>query len=279
MIDEDHLDEDHPSDDPRSNPLSGSVSSDFRSLRKVEILEPLEDTEIEHLISRLPTLRLDKGNLLFTPMHRSNLSFFLLDGSVRIYKSSGQWELTLEIVHSGGMFSNSGAGSSFYESLGYESIGHEGLEGNSVAQPTGDGLYLGVYAQALRPARVAMMRHEHFGRIVREHPEVGLKAMSILERRLSFYAERMFDMGVREIPTRLARMILWLLEDEGVVDAEGIKIATRYTHEELATMVGSRRVAITRALRELRDSGVRTTKRQIRVEDLEALKQAAAQIQ
>ena len=31
MIDEDHLDEDHPSDDPRSNPLSGRVSSDFRS--------------------------------------------------------------------------------------------------------------------------------------------------------------------------------------------------------------------------------------------------------
>ena len=134
----------------------------------------------------------------------------------------------------------------------------------------------GLYAQTLRPARVAMIRHEHFRRLIREHPEVGLKAMANLERRLSFYAERMFDLGTREIPVRLARLILWLLEDEGVVSNEGIKISTRYTHEELATMVGSRRVAITRALRELQNNGVELKSRHIHVRDMEALRCAAA---
>ena len=235
---------------------AGNFSGDGRALRKVEVLEPLADAEIEKLMSCLPTLNLQKGNILFTPAHRSSLSFFLLDGAVRIYKACEGRELTLEIVHSGSMFSNSSVGALA------DSRNEEGSAG----------LNCGLYAQTLRPSRVAMIRHEHFGRIVRQHPEVGLKAMADLERRLSFYAERMFDISTREVQSRLARLILWLLEDEGVVSNEGIKVSTRYTHEELAAMIGSRRVAITRALRDLKNNGVEMKSRHIHVRDMEALR-------
>ena len=240
---------------------AGNFSKDGRALRKVEVLEPLADAEIEKLMGCLPALDFQKGNLLFTPVHHGSLSFFLLEGAVRIYKACEGRELTLEIVHSGSMFSNSSVSGALAESRNEE---------DSVS------LNCGLYAQTLRPSRVAMIRHEHFGRIVRQHPEVGLKAMADLERRLSFYAERMFDISTREVPSRLARLILWLLEDEGVVSNEGIKVSTRYTHEELATMVGSRRVAITRALRELKNSGVEMKSRQIYVRDMEALRCAVA---
>ncbi len=240
---------------------AGNFSEDGRALRKVEVLEPLSDAEIEKLTNHLPTLNLQKGNLLFTPMHRSSLSFFLLEGAVRIYKACEGRELTLEIAHSGSMFSNSSV---------------SGALGGSRNEEGSAGLNCGLYAQTLRPARVAMIRHEHFGRMVREHPEVGLKAMADLERRLSFYAERMFDISTREVPARLARLILWLLEDEGVVSNEGLKISTRYTHEELAAMIGSRRVAITRALRDLKNNGVEMRSRHIHVRDMEALRCAVA---
>lgn len=231
---------------------------DFRALREVEVLEPLGDREVERLLGRLPTFWFEKGHILFTPNYRANLSYFLLEGSVRIYKACEENELTLELIHAGGVFSNSGAGGESEEDSGFPG-----------------GLRLGVYAQALRPARVAMIRHEHFRRLAAEHPEVGFKAMAILERRLSLYGERMFDMSTREVPTRLARLILSLIEDEGVVDKDGVKIPVCYTHEELATMVGSKRVAITRAFKELKKSGVETRRRQIRVSDLPALEQAA----
>lgn len=238
-------------------------SRDFRSLREIEVLEELVDSEIQDLVSRLPTLNLKKGNLLFTPGHRSNLSFFLLEGSVRLYKASEGGELTLELVHQGGIFSNGGLGGS--------------ISAEPADEPDcdpGQGLRLGIYAQALRPARVAMIRHEHFGRLIVEHPEVGLKAMSILERRLSLYSERMFDMATRETPARLARLILSLVEDEGVVDRVGIKILHHYTHEELATMVGSKRVAVTKAFKGLKESGVYVHERHIRVSDMGALRRA-----
>ena len=32
---------------------------------------------------------------------------------------------------------------------------------------------------------------------------------------------------------------MWLIGSEGVVSREGYKIPTRYTHEQLATMIGS----------------------------------------
>ena len=241
--------------DARAGP---NVPENFRALRKVEVLEPLGNGEIERLLGRLPTFRFEKGQILFTPRNRANLSHFLLEGSVRLYKACEEDELTLELIHAGGMFSNSGAGGVSAEDSGFSG-----------------GLRLGVYAQALRPARVAMIHHEHFRRLAAEHPEVGLKAMALLERRLSLYGERMFDMSTREVPARLARLILSMIEDEGVVDKEGIKISGCYTHEELATMVGSKRVAITRAFKDLKKSGVETRRRQIRVSDMTALEQAA----
>jgi CRP-like cAMP-binding protein len=244
---------------------SGSGSEEFRSLRRIEVLEDLPVDEIDSLAARLPTLRLQKGNLLFTPLHRWNLSFFLLEGSVRLYKASEGSEITLELVHAGGMFSNSGLGGAISNVPT-----HEGDSG------PGEGLRSGVYAQALRHSRVAMIRNGHFGRLVAEHPQVGFKAMSILERRLSLYGERMFDMATKEVPGRLARLLISLLEDEGVVDREGIKLKNSYTHEELATMVGSKRVAVTRAFKELKRSGVDLQKRHIRVADMAALRQAAA---
>ena len=91
----------------------------------------------------------------------------------------------------------------------------------------------GAYAQAMEPSEVAMMSRETFCSLVRERPEVGMKAMELLSERLSFCEARMADMGLKEIPARLAAIVLYLCESEGVVTAEGYKIPTRYTHQQL----------------------------------------------
>ena len=53
-------------------------------------------------------------------------------------------------------------------------------------------------------------------------------------------------------------------------------IHTPYTHEQLATMIGARRVAVTRAFRILKDAGcMRRNGRGIHVIDLAALQRCA----
>jgi CRP-like cAMP-binding protein len=69
------------------------------------------------------------------------------------------------------------------------------------------------------------------------------------------------------------------VQDEGVVTREGhYRVSTRYTHEELASMIGLKRVAVTRAFGGLQESGyVQLRRRQIYVTDLAALKGLAAE--
>jgi CRP/FNR family transcriptional regulator len=70
--------------------------------------------------------------------------------------------------------------------------------------------------------------------------------------------------------------ILLLIEGEGLRTATGYKIPTRYTHQQLGSMIGANREAVTRAFVRLREVGaVETRRRYIHVEDIEALRRAA----
>jgi CRP-like cAMP-binding protein len=74
----------------------------------------------------------------------------------------------------------------------------------------------------------------------------------------------------------VASLILHLTGLEGVVTHTGTKIPTRYTHEQLAAMIGARRETVTKAFTRLQDIGaVELKRRRIHVRDPEALELAA----
>jgi CRP/FNR family transcriptional regulator len=111
-----------------------------------------------------------------------------------------------------------------------------------------------------------------------DKPQVGLKVMSVLSERLSRAEDRMEDMALKEVPARLASIVLQLIESEGVVTSEGYKIPTRYTHRQLATVIGSKRETVTKAFTLLQRTGaVELKRRRIHVKDIEVLKSAARQ--
>ena len=87
----------------------------------------------------------------------------------------------------------------------------------------------------------------------------------------------MTDIALKEVPARLASLIFDLIQSEGVVTPEGhYKILTHYTHEQLAAMIGAKRVAVTRAFGKLQEAGcVRLWRRQIYVFDLATLRRLA----
>jgi CRP-like cAMP-binding protein len=102
-----------------------------------------------------------------------------------------------------------------------------------------------------------------------------IEAFAKQTRRLD---ERLADVALREVPARLANLFLQLIEDEGVVTGEGYKIPTNYSQEQLGTMIGAKRVAVSRAFGRLKESGaVELRGRNIYIKNLEALKLAASQ--
>ena len=105
---------------------------------------------------------------------------------------------------------------------------------------------------------------------------MGVRVARLLGERLIETEGRLADLALKEVPGRLASQILRLVEGEGLVTPEGYKIPTRYTHQQLGSMIGANREAVTRAFGKLRsEGGVEFRNHRIFVTDLETLKRIA----
>jgi CRP-like cAMP-binding protein len=100
--------------------------------------------------------------------------------------------------------------------------------------------------------------------------------MDLLAERLRLMDARMSDVIHKAVPARLASLILQLLSEEGIVVGRDYLIPNPYTHEQLGTMIGAKRVAVARAFKLLRDArAVEVENRRIHVRDLKTLERIA----
>ena len=230
-----------------------SVSGDehIRQLSLVDVFEPLSWEEIEKINWQNLNTRLQAGEVFYTPMDLSETLFVLQSGRVRIYRALPEGrELTLAVLESGTVF------------------GEMALTGQRLRAS---------YAQAMEESEISAMCRADVERLVLDKPAVGLQLVHLLSERLATYETRMEGLGLKEVPARLAGLILELVETQGIRGSAGYRIPTRYTHQQLGTMIGANREAVTRAFARLREAGaVEVRRRYIHVEDLEVLKVAAA---
>ncbi len=222
----------------------------IRLLSLVDIFEPLSREEIEAIKWDNLNTTVEQGEIFYTPMDLCETLFVLQRGRVRIYRTTPEGrEFTVSVLESGTVF------------------GEMVLTGQRLRSS---------FAQAMEDSEVSAMCRADVERLILDKPAVGLQLVHLLSDRLSTYEIRMEDIALKEVPARLASLILLLLESQGVRTRTGYKIPTRYTHQQLATMIGANREAVTRAFAWLREVGtVETKRRYIHVENIETLKEAA----
>jgi len=226
---------------------------DVKLLSLVDVLESLSEEELRELAQRCPDISVQGGEDFYSPQQHDSGLFLILEGRVRVYLTTPAGkEATLDLLGSGTV-------------LWVRRF--EALQANAVN------------VQAVEPSVLAFMGREALERFVLNKPEVGLRMMDLLAERLGSSNERMAEIAHKEVLSRLASQILRLVEDEGVVDSGGgYKLPAAYTHEELGTMIGANRVAVTRALGRLQDEGVvELRRRRIHVRDQGALQRIAEQ--
>jgi CRP/FNR family transcriptional regulator len=230
--------------------MTMSEERQVKLLSLVDILEPLSEEELRELAEQCPHLHLRSGEDFYRPEEHDGGLFLIMEGRVRVYLTTAAGkEATLDLLGSGTVL--------WARRL-------ELVDTHAV------------HAQAVEPSVVAFMRREDLDRFILKNPEVGLRMMDLLAERLGSSNERMAEVAHKEVRSRLASQILRLLESEGVVVPEGYKLPAAYTHEELGTMIGAGRVAVSRALKELREAGaVQTGRATVRVRDTEILERIA----
>jgi len=112
---------------------------------------------------------------------------------------------------------------------------------------------------------VCTLRRTLFEDIIRRTPEVALRVIAVLSRRLRAAEQEIEDLALRDVPGRLAALLLRLAEEYGEPHGPGIRLSLRLTHQDLAGMVGSTRETVTALISRFRDEGLLTAEHQIMV--------------
>ena len=226
------------------------LAEEHRLLARVDILEGLPQGEVEYVATHSATIRLGKKGS-FAPGEDSRSILVLLSGRVRVHEpSAGGQDLTISVVEEGSV------------------IGHVGF-----APRRSRALRI----EALESSVLRAVGWKDFEDLVLRYPKVGVKTIHLLSERLAACESRLSDQVRKEVPARLASLVLGLSEHKGDFARDGgRKVPLRFTHKQLASMVGANREAVTRALGRLRREGaVEVRNRHIRVVDVDALTRIA----
>jgi CRP/FNR family transcriptional regulator, cyclic AMP receptor protein len=227
-----------------------SLAEKVRLLSMVDVFEALSDEDLERLARLARDASYERGEDLPEPREGGEKLYVLKEGRVQLYvKLPNEGEITLSVVEGGSIF------------------------GEIAVAGQGSGK---VRARALVPSLVCTLKSEVLEQLIERHPAVALAIVRMLSDRLRQAEVRLAELAHKQVSARLASLILRLGASEGIVSREGIRIDTRYTHEQLGTMIGANREAVTRAMKELREKGaIEVLGRRIRLADREVLEREA----
>lgn len=89
-----------------------------------------------------------------------------------------------------------------------------------------------------------------------QSPRLAQNLFRELTRRLQQTEALLAMSGCRRVKDRLRQLILLLHQEFGQVTSNGVHLTVKLTHQQLASMIGSTRVTVTRLLNELKTEGL-----------------------
>ena len=102
-------------------------------------------------------------------------------------------------------------------------------------------------AVALSDCEVMVIDRRDFVPLVKSQPDMALKLIEVLCARLRRTSEQVEDVLFLDLPTRLAKTLMWLARRSGAT-AQGLKIAI--TQREIGQIIGMSRESTNKQLRE-----------------------------
>jgi CRP-like cAMP-binding protein len=169
-------------------------------------------------------------DMIFAPGDPDGQLYFLLQGTVRLYKIYGEYkEATVALLKDGGVF------------------GELSLN---------EGSWQNVFAVAVTDARVAVVRKFVLTEVIKRQPEFGMKLLFSFSERLRQSDEVIESLLDREVSARLATLLLNLGDRFGETNGSGTVLNVRLTHQDLANMIVSTREAVSKVMSEFQREGL-----------------------
>jgi CRP/FNR family transcriptional regulator, cyclic AMP receptor protein len=216
----------------RGKPAAAAISGRAEKLwylRQTRLFDRLSAPDLQRLAQSSEMREYTRGEVILGPGPRSDVILFVKAGRVKIstYSTDGK-EQVLALLDRGDLF-------------------------GELAPPE---LPVPARAEALDRAVVCRIERTLFEDIIRNTPDVALKVIQALARRLRAAEQEIEDLALRDVPGRLASLLLRLADGYGEEDAQGIRLSFRLTHQDLAHMIGSTRETVTVIMNRFRDDGL-----------------------
>ncbi|WP_017380536.1 Crp/Fnr family transcriptional regulator [Paenisporosarcina sp. TG-14] len=199
-------------------------------LSHINLFEELPMKDIK-LIDKSSTMTpVKKGTQILIPEQPLDVLFFLKKGQVRLYRMNSQGkQFTTDILVDGNVF---GETESFM----------------LTDQQT--------YAEAMTDCYLCTMDKGKFEDFIRTTPDVSIKLIQILSNRLKDTYDLSEKIALGDIRYRTLFLLLKMSEKSGQREKEWQTIKMKFTHEDIATMVGSSRESISLLMSKLKKEGL-----------------------
>lgn len=220
-------------------------------LHEIEIFRDLTRAEVEKLGRLMPLKRVRAGTIFYEPQKYSQEILFLIkQGRVRLFHLSADGKTFTTAMLEAGTF--------FGEML----LVGQRLDGN--------------YAEAATSCLICPISLQNVVDYFLTDRRIAFRIMETLGRRLFDAEQRLADFAFKQIPARLASLLLQTAaKNQAASNAARAPLlpVVALTHEELAQMLGAHRETVTRVLNEMRQANIIELRRgQITLLDLEKLK-------
>jgi len=202
--------------------IAGGLASE---VRRHLTREDFEDVDI-----RVAERRFSRKDVIFAPGDPDDQLYFLLEGTVRLFKIYGGYkEATVALFQNGGVF-----GSPDLDEGGSQSA----------------------FAEAVTETRVAKVRKSALVDVMIRNPEFAAKLFSSFSDRLKQSDAVIDSLLEREVSARLATLLANLGDRFGEPNGSGTVLDVRLTHQDLANMIVSTREAVSKAMSEFQREGL-----------------------
>lgn len=214
-----------------------------RILARSDLFAGLSEPVRVEVMRHSTIVRVERRRSLTRPQDRA--LFLIGSGRVRVIRRVEGREITLGYRGAGELL---GEESLFEPDLPIETLVHEQVE-------------------ALRVPLTIVRR------LMETHPAFAIQLTGLVGQRCLKAEARVQALLTRSVESRVAQFVLEAADRHGIPDSRGMLIGVKFTHQEMASYVGSTRETVTLILGELKRAGlIETDHRRIVVTDAQGLR-------
>lgn len=204
-------------------------------LKNCDLFSRLSSSQIARVEASSVARTFNRGGVIYLPTDHSDSVVLLARGRVRLYHLTNEGkQAILAIMDPGELF------------------GELSLMGDSARNE---------FAEAMEKSTVILIPRQEVQTLMAEYPDVALGVTRLMSFRRQRVERRLKSLLFRSNRERLLHLLMELTAKYGRETEDGIQIAIKLSHQELASIIGSTRETVTVLLGELQNEGSLLIKR------------------